>query len=176
MSLLSHLHTQHKLAARATPCIFLGYPTYHHRYCCLGLSTHKILLSQHIAFDKHQFPYGSTTTINTSTYAFLDPTPSPLTFHINSTGHETNTPNPNFSNNKPLHQHSRPIASRPNTSSYYWTNYNGPNTFPLHWPNSTTPTTPLQRPVFHGSTSALSTSIYWPNHHNPIYPVLSREI
>ncbi|GJT83636.1 ribonuclease H-like domain-containing protein [Tanacetum coccineum] len=39
-----HLHSPYKLAPRATPCIFLGYPAYHRGYRCLDLSTNKIIM------------------------------------------------------------------------------------------------------------------------------------
>ncbi|GJV81664.1 ribonuclease H-like domain-containing protein [Tanacetum coccineum] len=51
-----HLDSPHKLAPRATPCIFLGYPSYHRGYRCLDLSTNKIILSRHVTFDENQFP------------------------------------------------------------------------------------------------------------------------
>ncbi|GJS86815.1 ribonuclease H-like domain-containing protein [Tanacetum coccineum] len=51
-----HLHSPHKLAPRATPCIFLGYPAYHRGYRCLDLSTNKIIILRHVTFDELQFP------------------------------------------------------------------------------------------------------------------------
>ncbi|GKA09271.1 ribonuclease H-like domain-containing protein [Tanacetum coccineum] len=54
-----HLDSPHKLALRATPCIFLGYPAYHRGYRCLDLSTNKIILYRHVMFDELQFPYGT---------------------------------------------------------------------------------------------------------------------
>ncbi|GKB25397.1 ribonuclease H-like domain-containing protein [Tanacetum coccineum] len=86
-----HLHSPHKLAPRATPCIFLGYPAYHRGYRCLDLSTNKIIISRHVTFDELQFPYGSITPLQPTSYTFLDPTPSLIHQHIihNTTQHPT---------------------------------------------------------------------------------------
>ncbi|GJR32061.1 ribonuclease H-like domain-containing protein [Tanacetum coccineum] len=77
-----HLYSPHKLAPRATPCIFLGYPAYHRGYRCLDLSTNKIILSRHVTFDEPQFPYGSVTHADPPSYTFLEPNISPITRHI----------------------------------------------------------------------------------------------
>ncbi|GKE60317.1 ribonuclease H-like domain-containing protein, partial [Tanacetum coccineum] len=77
-----HIDSPHKLAPRATPCIFLGYPAYHRGYRCLDLSTNKIILSRHVTFDELQFPYGSITPTNPPSYTFFDPTPSLFIRHI----------------------------------------------------------------------------------------------
>ncbi|GKD62025.1 ribonuclease H-like domain-containing protein [Tanacetum coccineum] len=77
-----HLYSPHKLAPRATPCIFLGYPAYHRGYRCLDLSTNKIILSRHVTFDELQFPYGSVTHAHPPSYTFLEPNISPITRHI----------------------------------------------------------------------------------------------
>src|SRR5690606_12977688 len=45
----------HKLSARSTPCIFLGYPVNHHGYKCLDLKTNRIIISRHVAFDESTF-------------------------------------------------------------------------------------------------------------------------
>ena len=47
-----HFYSPHNLAPRATPYIFLGYPTNHRVYQCLDLSTNKIILSCHVTFDE----------------------------------------------------------------------------------------------------------------------------
>ncbi|GJZ52281.1 ribonuclease H-like domain-containing protein [Tanacetum coccineum] len=77
-----HLHSPHKLAPRATPCIFLGFPAYHRGYRCLDLETNKIILSRHVTFDETQFPYKSMTPSSPPSYQFLEPTPyTPLLHH-----------------------------------------------------------------------------------------------
>jgi histone deacetylase 1/2 len=49
---------RHKLAPRSTACVFLGYPSSHKGYCCLNLSTRRIIISRHVVFDKTCFPFG----------------------------------------------------------------------------------------------------------------------
>ncbi|PWA88754.1 ribonuclease H-like domain-containing protein [Artemisia annua] len=71
-----HLHTNHKLEPRATPSIFLGYPTNHRGYRCLDLNTNKIILSRHVTFDETVFPCGSMTPNTSPSYTFLDNSPN----------------------------------------------------------------------------------------------------
>ncbi|GKA61107.1 ribonuclease H-like domain-containing protein [Tanacetum coccineum] len=73
-----HVHTNHKLEPRATPSIFLGYPTNHRGYRCLDLNTDKIILSRHVTFDETVFPYGSMTPDASPPYNFLDTDPELL--------------------------------------------------------------------------------------------------
>ncbi|GJT74358.1 ribonuclease H-like domain-containing protein [Tanacetum coccineum] len=77
-----HLHTNHKLEPRATPAIFLGYPTNHRGYRCLDLNTNKIILSRHVTFDETVFPYGSMTPHDSPSYTFLDTSPNIIHQHI----------------------------------------------------------------------------------------------
>ncbi|GKA93918.1 ribonuclease H-like domain-containing protein, partial [Tanacetum coccineum] len=65
-----HLHSHHKLAPRATPCIFLGFLADHHGYRCLDLETNKIILSRHVTFDETQFPHKSMTPSSPPSYEF----------------------------------------------------------------------------------------------------------
>ncbi|GJZ67908.1 ribonuclease H-like domain-containing protein [Tanacetum coccineum] len=71
LPLLSLFGSPHKLASRATSCIFLGYPVYHKGYRCLDLSSNKIILSKHVTFDEEQFPYSSLTSTNSPSYSYL---------------------------------------------------------------------------------------------------------
>ncbi|GJW08472.1 ribonuclease H-like domain-containing protein [Tanacetum coccineum] len=94
-----HLHSPHKLAPRATPCIFLGFPAYHRGYRCLNLQTNKIILSRHVTFDETQFPYKSMTPSNPPSYHFLEPTvasqlsiPFTTTHSFNNNIHTNPTP------------------------------------------------------------------------------------
>lgn len=75
----THLKT-HKLSPRSSKCLFIGYPSDHRGYRCLDLTTNKIILSRHVAFDETQFPYQDSKAQKTSTYDFLstDTDPSPL--------------------------------------------------------------------------------------------------
>lgn len=47
----------HKLAARSTPCILLGYPTDDHGYRCLDLHSRRVITSRHVIFDETRFPF-----------------------------------------------------------------------------------------------------------------------
>lgn len=49
--------SQHKLAARSSKCIVLGYPSNHSGYRCLNLQNHRIILSRHVTFDESSFPF-----------------------------------------------------------------------------------------------------------------------
>uniref|UniRef100_A0A8R7RGG2 Reverse transcriptase Ty1/copia-type domain-containing protein n=1 Tax=Triticum urartu TaxID=4572 RepID=A0A8R7RGG2_TRIUA len=51
--------TPHKLAPRSTPCVFLGYPDEHRGYCCLDLSSGRIIISCHVTFDEQSFPFAT---------------------------------------------------------------------------------------------------------------------
>ncbi|GJR35781.1 ribonuclease H-like domain-containing protein [Tanacetum coccineum] len=77
-----HVHTNHKLEPRATPSIFLGYPTNHRGYRCLDLNTDKIILSRHVTFDETVFPYGSMTPDASPPYNFLDTDPNLIQKHM----------------------------------------------------------------------------------------------
>jgi hypothetical protein len=49
--------TPHKLAPRSTHCVFLGYSSDHKGYRCLDLTSHRVLISRHVVFDKLNFPF-----------------------------------------------------------------------------------------------------------------------
>lgn len=124
----SHLHSPHKLALRATPCIFLGFPAYPNGYRCLDLETNKLILSRHVTFDETQFPYRSMTPNAPPTYTFLDPTPSLLLNHILFNPTTTSPPtNPNYQQtyetntplNTPQHHIPQHTAIHHSTSTKY---------------------------------------------------------
>ncbi|GKB05788.1 ribonuclease H-like domain-containing protein [Tanacetum coccineum] len=110
-----YLSPLHKLAPRATPCIFLGYPAYHHGYRCLDLTTNKIIISRHVTFDEHPFPYGSITP--SSSYEFLDTSPLPIIRHvIHNSPHNTPPPTPTVDSpipQTPTHTHPTPTPNQP---------------------------------------------------------------
>jgi hypothetical protein len=45
----------HKLAPLSTRCVFSGYSTDHKVYRCLDLSTNRLIVSRHVAFDEESF-------------------------------------------------------------------------------------------------------------------------
>ena len=49
----------HKLQNRSTSYVFLGYPSDHRGYKCYELSTRKIIISRHVVFDEHVFPFAT---------------------------------------------------------------------------------------------------------------------
>jgi len=38
-------------------CVFLGYLTHHKGYCCLDLSSNRVIISRHVIFDETEFPF-----------------------------------------------------------------------------------------------------------------------
>ncbi|GKB12860.1 ribonuclease H-like domain-containing protein [Tanacetum coccineum] len=139
-----HLHTNHKLEPRATPAIFLGYPTNHRGYRCLDLNTNKIILSRHVTFDETVFPYGSMTPHDSPSYTFLDTSPNIIHQHIISkltsasplpTTTITSTaapPSPPRSPLQPAHQthESSPLPHSPNVQPT--SNASTETTIPIH--------------------------------------------
>jgi hypothetical protein len=49
----------HKLAPHFTRCVFLGYSSDHKGYRYLDLSTNRLIVSRHVAFDEDTFPLAS---------------------------------------------------------------------------------------------------------------------
>lgn len=62
--------TTHKLEARSTPCLFLGYPLQHRGYRCLYLKSNRIIISRHVVFDEFTFP--ATENLSPTKYDFLE--------------------------------------------------------------------------------------------------------
>jgi hypothetical protein len=54
--------TPHKLAARSTTCVFIGYPADHRGYRCYDVTTGRVITSRHVVFDEDVFPFHVTTT------------------------------------------------------------------------------------------------------------------
>jgi hypothetical protein len=49
--------TPHKLSARSTACVFLGYPPDHRGYRCFDLTSRRVITSRHVVFDETVFPF-----------------------------------------------------------------------------------------------------------------------
>lgn len=52
-------YSEHKLASRSKPCVFVGYSNTHHTYKCLDISSNRLYLSRHVQFFEHQFSFAS---------------------------------------------------------------------------------------------------------------------
>lgn len=72
--------TKHKLSARSTLCLFLGYPLQHRGYHCLDLKINRIIISRHVVFDENTFQAAEKMTKEPTKYDFLNTLdePSPL--------------------------------------------------------------------------------------------------
>lgn len=60
-------YTTHKLDARSSPCVFVGYSLTQSAYLCLDPVTNKLCTSRHVEFVEDQFPF-----------TFRNPTPPSL--------------------------------------------------------------------------------------------------
>ncbi|GJV24042.1 ribonuclease H-like domain-containing protein [Tanacetum coccineum] len=134
-----HLHSPHKLAPRATPCIFLGFPAYHRGYRCLNLQTNKIILSRHVTFDETQFPYKSMTPSNPPSYHFLEPTvASQLSIPITTTHSFNNNIHTNPTPRSPVQQQPITLPHLARATATTPTEPNSPaHTTPIHSPPPT---------------------------------------
>ena len=90
----------HKLAPRSTECVLLGFPDNHKGYRCLDLSTNRVIISRHVAFDEQQFPFLCNSPTPLSVYDFLDNTdvdqliPSPLPVAVSGSAGPSVAPSP----------------------------------------------------------------------------------
>lgn len=73
--------TIHKLQARSTPCVFLGYPSNQRGYKCYDLFSHKIIINRHVIFYDSHFPFATLHKPTHSTYNFFDEGISPYVLH-----------------------------------------------------------------------------------------------
>lgn len=48
-----------KASPHSKMCVLLGYPSSHNGYRCLGISTQRVIISWHVVFDEHTFPFAS---------------------------------------------------------------------------------------------------------------------
>lgn len=59
-----------KLDTRSIHYVFIGYPTNFWGYHCYDPTTGKVLISRHVVFDEHSFPFANV--ISSSSYKFID--------------------------------------------------------------------------------------------------------
>jgi histone deacetylase 1/2 len=52
-----HPYHAHKLDFRSSPCVFLGYSSFHLGYRCFDLESHRIYVSRHVRFHETVFPF-----------------------------------------------------------------------------------------------------------------------
>jgi len=52
-----HPYYAHKLDFRSSPCVFLGYSSFHLGYRCFDLESHRIYVSRHVRFHETVFPF-----------------------------------------------------------------------------------------------------------------------
>ena len=66
----------HKLSPRSVLCVFLGYSAHDKGYCCLDLSTNKVIISCHVIFDESSFPSAEQHSqhVSSADFEFLDTT------------------------------------------------------------------------------------------------------
>jgi hypothetical protein len=60
----------HNLVPRSTRWVFIGYSQDHKGYCCLNLSTNRVVISRHIIFYEAYFPFVASPHL-TNDYKFL---------------------------------------------------------------------------------------------------------
>ncbi|KAL9230762.1 hypothetical protein vseg_006073 [Gypsophila vaccaria] len=103
----------HKLAPRATPCVFIGYPSNHRGYKCYDLTTRKIIIARHVTFDETVFPFDNKDKRPNSSYHFLIPDPTPyMVPHIhNYKSTNPNSPPPSPVQTSPAHNHTSTLDS-----------------------------------------------------------------
>ncbi|KAI3673709.1 hypothetical protein L6452_39837 [Arctium lappa] len=92
-------YSQHKLAPRSIPCIFIGYSSQHKGYQCLDPTTSRVFVTRHARFNEMVFP---STITNDSPH--VPPLPN---FMASDQTHQDHMPDPN-----PEHE---PIAEAPSS-------------------------------------------------------------
>ena len=103
--------TIHKLQARSTPCVFLGYPSDHRGYKCYDISSRKIFVARHVVFDEAKFPFSQVHKPVPNTYSFLDTPVDPFLLHQISTAAPSRPPSPAVHSASPGSVGPQPAAS-----------------------------------------------------------------
>ncbi|KAJ9556147.1 hypothetical protein OSB04_010761 [Centaurea solstitialis] len=80
-------YSEHKLAPRSLPCVFIGYSSKYKGFRCLDPVTSRIYVSSHAQFDEKMFPFSSSTiaepnpdlpVLTFSDFPILQPTNPPI--------------------------------------------------------------------------------------------------
>lgn len=129
----------HKLQARSTPCVFLGYPTNHRGYKYYDLSSRKTIISRHVNFEVNEFPFSKINSPKPIDYQFLDDNLSPhILHHLQTAGHSPNpmdhaTPtNSHHEQTSPIRQEqAQPLSPPHSTPSLLGSSPQGPS-LPSH--------------------------------------------
>ena len=89
----------HKLSPRSLPCVLLGFSDEHKGYRCLDLYTGRVLVSRHVTFAEHIFPFAQrpTPSHTTTSTPSLPPTRFPFYAPL-LTSQSLNTSSPNQPN------------------------------------------------------------------------------
>lgn len=59
-------HDWHKLQPKTKTCVIIRYSDNYKGYKCLDPSTSKVIISRHLTFDEHHFPFLQTSTASSS--------------------------------------------------------------------------------------------------------------
>jgi hypothetical protein len=90
---LTRLSSRHKLSPRSTRCVFLGYSIDHKGYCCLDLSTNRLIVSRHVIFYEDSFPLAASPSLTDLDF-LCEPGPTVSTIETHHTTVGTSTPAP----------------------------------------------------------------------------------
>jgi hypothetical protein len=81
------------LVLRSTRCVSLGYSVDHKGYRCLDLSTNRLIVSQHVVFDKNNFPLVASPSLTDLDFLYES---GPMVFtigtHLSTAGTSTSAP------------------------------------------------------------------------------------
>ncbi|CAF2200969.1 unnamed protein product, partial [Brassica napus] len=78
-------YTSHKLDARSSPCVFLGYSTTQSAYYCLDRKTSRIYTSRHVVFHEYVFPFELPNPLTSDSFDENVPAASSNADHVTTT-------------------------------------------------------------------------------------------
>lgn len=136
-----HQHLPDKFSPRSIPTILLGYPSHQKGYLLFDPNTHKTIISRHVTFNEHIFPFQTDHSKSTSPLTDSYHTPHP-TFPPPSSS-STQQPEP-LSNSIPHTSHPTPLSSNSSSSN---SSIPTPPPFPNPIPSPLNPTPPPLNPI-----------------------------